>query len=76
MEWEVESIMGHKNKGRAVAQYLVRWKGYSSNFDSWEPVELLVNSQEAIDEYWQKTKGKRPLPPVEKPHTRSRGRNK
>jgi hypothetical protein len=53
-EWEVESILNHqvikkgKNKG---VYYLIRWAGYSKEFDTWEPEENLTNCEEAIQEY-------------------------
>ena len=37
-EWEVEQILDMRT-GRSGKQYLIRWKGYSSAHDSWEPWE-------------------------------------
>ena len=33
------------------AKYLVKWKGYDQDENTWEPVSSLVNATEAIDEY-------------------------
>ena len=37
-EWEVEQILDMRTR-RSGKQYLIRWKGYSSAHDSWEPWE-------------------------------------
>jgi len=50
LEWEVKSIQAHKetSKGR---RYLVRWKGYSPEDDTWEPLSHLKNATELLQEY-------------------------
>jgi transposase InsO family protein len=49
-EYEVQSIQAHKDtrKGRL---YLVRWKGYSSIDNTWEPENHLVHAQDAVRDY-------------------------
>lgn len=52
-DYEVERILDvqiHRNNKR---EFLIRWKGYSSNVDSWEPEENL-NCKELIDKYMEK----------------------
>ncbi|KAH8386827.1 hypothetical protein KR093_002804 [Drosophila rubida] len=48
-EFEVEAIVGHKSK-RGESFFLVRWKGYGKNDDSWEP-EAELNCNDLIQEY-------------------------
>ena len=31
----------------------MRWKGYSQNDDSWEPVENLLTCQALMDAFWK-----------------------
>jgi hypothetical protein len=63
MEWEVESILAHKdvqvkrkkNRSRTPVfrrQYLVKWLGYDDTHNTWEPEEHCRNSPELIAEYW------------------------
>ena len=42
-EYEVEKIVGHRCSGKMI-QYLVRWAGYSPQFDTWEPRTSLTNA--------------------------------
>ncbi|KAF7771107.1 hypothetical protein Agabi119p4_7081 [Agaricus bisporus var. burnettii] len=49
-EYEVEEIRGHRRKGRGI-QFLVHWKGYGNEDDSWIPRSSLENAEEALSEY-------------------------
>ena len=49
-EYEVEAIIAHRKRG-AGHQYLVKWKGYGSNNNSWEPECNLGNTVEILQEY-------------------------
>ncbi|KAF7783141.1 hypothetical protein Agabi119p4_2517 [Agaricus bisporus var. burnettii] len=51
-EWEVEKILNAK-WFRGKKRYLVRWKGYTAEADSWEPEENLANAKELITEFHQ-----------------------
>ncbi len=51
--WEVESILGKRRLGHSV-QYLVKWKGYSLEENTWEPLENLTHADEAIQEFEQR----------------------
>ena len=49
-EWEVERIL-NKRKVRGRDKYLVRWKGFTAESDTWEGRENLKNAKEAIEEF-------------------------
>ena len=49
-EWEVEKIL-NKKKIRGAEKYLVRWKGFTAEGDTWEKIENLKNAEEAIKEF-------------------------
>jgi len=55
-EWEVERIL-NKRRVRGKDKYLVRWKGFMAESDTWEGRENLKNAKEAIGEfekeYWR-----------------------
>jgi hypothetical protein len=52
----VENIIKHRyvqsgKKNKHVLEYLVRWKGYSSVNDLWEPSASLSNCPEIVKNY-------------------------
>ena len=49
-EWEVEKIL-NKKKMRGVVKYLIRWKGFMAEGDTWERRENLKNAEELIEEF-------------------------
>ena len=49
-EWEVEKIL-NKKKMRGVEKYLVRWKGFIVEHDTWERKEDLENTKEVLEEF-------------------------
>ena len=49
-EWEVEKIL-NKKKIREVVKYLVWWKGFMAEGDTWEREENLKNAEELIKEF-------------------------
>jgi len=49
-EWEVEKIL-NKKKMRGVEKYLVQWKGFTVEHDTWERKEDLGNVEEALEEF-------------------------
>ena len=49
-EWEVEKIL-NKKKIRGVEKYLIRWKGFTAEGDTWERRENLKNVEELIEKF-------------------------
>ena len=49
-EWEIEKIL-NKKKIRGVEKYLIRWKGFTAEGDTWERKENLKNVEELIEEF-------------------------
>ena len=49
-EWEVEKIL-NKRKIREVEKYLVRWKGFTVEHDTWEKRENLEHTKKALEEF-------------------------
>jgi len=46
----VEQIL-NKKKVRGKDKYLVRWKGFTAESDTWEERENLENAKEAVEEF-------------------------
>ncbi|XP_069769599.1 chromodomain Y-like protein isoform X3 [Narcine bancroftii] len=49
--YEVERIVAKRKNKKGRTEYLVRWKGYDSDDDTWEPEHHLVNCEEYILEF-------------------------
>ena len=49
-QYEVEAILSHRRRGKGH-QYLIKWKGYSSADNSWEPENNLKNAPEILASY-------------------------
>lgn len=49
-EWEVEAVLGHR-RYRGKPQYLIKWKGYPTSDNSWEPMAHLTNAKKMVDAY-------------------------
>ena len=49
-EWEIKKIL-NKRKIRGVERYLVRWKGFIAEHDSWVKREELENAKEVLKEF-------------------------
>ena len=49
-EWEVEKIL-NKRKVRGKGKFLVRWKGFTAEGDTWESRENLRNAGDASKEF-------------------------
>ena len=49
-QWEVESIVAQRYTGKRT-QYLVRWKGYAAEENTWEPLSSLSNAPDAFSDW-------------------------
>ena len=49
-EFEVEKII-NKRMVRGEKKFLVRWKGYMAEKDTWESRENLENAKELVEEF-------------------------
>jgi hypothetical protein len=76
--WIVASILAHENRiSRSQRKefreiyYLVRWRGYSDDHDSWEPHSLLSQDvPDVLREYWlRSSSANRPVDRAEFPRT-------
>jgi transposase InsO family protein len=55
--YEVEAILNHRGED-SNRQYLVKWKGYDTAHNSWEPVGNF-DDVAVIDKYWQRKEERR-----------------
>jgi hypothetical protein len=53
--FEVEAIVGHRvlarSKPPVISHYLVRWKGWPPEHDTFEPIDAVAGCRDAIDKY-------------------------
>jgi hypothetical protein len=49
-EFEIEDILAHRKRHHGT-EYLIRWKGYEKESDTWEPEENLFHSKEMLEQY-------------------------
>ena len=50
VEYEVSTILD-LGLVRGKLHYLVRWKGYSADYDEWRPADELENAKEAVESF-------------------------
>ncbi|XP_074248560.1 testis-specific chromodomain protein Y 1-like [Saimiri boliviensis] len=50
-EFEVEAIVDKRQNQKGKTEYLVRWKGYDKQDDTWEPEQNLTNCRECICDF-------------------------
>ncbi|XP_029354145.1 chromodomain Y-like protein 2 [Echeneis naucrates] len=49
--YEVERIVDKRRNKKGKWEYLIRWKGYGSKEDTWEPEHHLLHCEEFIDQF-------------------------
>src|SRR5882762_2080216 len=52
-EFKIEDILSSRKKGRGI-QYLIKWKGYGNEENTWEAKSWMGNAKEIIKEFHQK----------------------
>ena len=57
-EWEVQEVKGSKDI-KGIHHYLVKWSGWPSEYDTWEPVDHLKNASKKIQEWERQTRKRR-----------------
>ena len=57
-EWEVEEVRD-KRKVKDEVYYLIKWVGWLSKYNSYEPAFYLTNAPDVITAYERKLKWKR-----------------
>ena len=50
-EYKVEAILTHRTYKNRQTRYLVKWKGYDSSENTWEPESNLSNAEEELSDY-------------------------
>ncbi len=57
LQYEVDSILDHQDEGRGRSKrrtYLVAWKGFASEENTWEPESNLKNASSSVQAYWKR----------------------
>ena len=54
-EWEVEKLVDRRRR-RNRLEYLVRWKGWSADYDEWKTVDQLKNARQLMMDYDQENR--------------------
>ena len=57
-EWEVEEVRD-KQRIKGVVHYLIKWAGWPSEYNSYEPASHLANAPKAVADFERKLKRKR-----------------
>ena len=52
-EYKVEEVLDSRLK-RGKLEYLVKWSGYTKDYNTWEPEENCENSHDLIDDFHKK----------------------
>ncbi|KAK6213447.1 reverse transcriptase domain protein [Colletotrichum tabaci] len=72
-EYEVERIIDHRNEN-GHDEYLIKWKGYGHEDNSWEPVRNLQHSPQLLQEYHNSQTYPPPTAPNLRNHRQSQTR--
>jgi len=50
--WPVEEVLGYRQGPDGAAYYLVKWLGWDTSWNTWEPAEHFVDSVH-VERYWK-----------------------
>ena len=50
-EFEIEAILTHRTYKNGKTRYLIKWKGYNTSKNTWEPKSNLSNAEEELNDY-------------------------
>jgi len=50
-EYEVDHIVRHRKNNKGQWNFLIRWKGFTAEDDTWEPASNLKHAKETLNEY-------------------------
>jgi hypothetical protein len=50
-DYEVEALLQCRPGGKGEREYLVKWKNYTNDFNTWEPLGNLSNSPTLVREF-------------------------
>jgi chromobox protein 1 len=56
--YNIEVIIGHKMI-KGVRYYRIKWEGYLTSANTWEPVDALEKCQDLVEEYHRKDECRR-----------------
>ena len=65
LEYTVEKVLDHRDKvykHKLRKEYLVHWKGFGPEHNTWEPESFLTNCSDLVSEYWKQRSGKLTCP--------------
>ena len=74
-EYEVERILSHRSRrtGRGShsdkTEFLIKWQGYATEHNTWEPEANVSNAPEKLAEYWATVQAQGNLPKKGRKHT-------
>ena len=50
-EYEVEAILAERIRRGIITEYLVKWKGYTTENNTWEPEENITNAKDKLRKF-------------------------
>jgi len=54
--WEVEDIKAHYDTAKGRRRFLIKWKGWPTEYNTWEPEEHLAGAPTKVRNYLKRKK--------------------